>query len=163
MKFKLMVAGLLLWFAQLFAADIHNSQLEQLLTAAQAPDGVVFEIMAWKDHSWDWAAPMLRSYVDQLQRKYPGLDIAVVSHGAELFDLTRNAGLQDTPALRQLASLSDEGVDFHVCGEYAKWKRLGQPDFLEFVDVSESGSAQLADYIKLGFKPVKLEPPHALD
>ncbi len=163
MKFTALVAGLLLSISQLIAADFNNAQLAQLLAAKQAPDGVVFEIMAWENNSWDWAAPMLRSYVDQLHRKYPDLDIALISHGAELFDLARSAAMKDTPAIRQLASLSEEGVDIHVCGEYARRKRLGPQDFLEFVDVAVSGSAQLADYIKLGFEPIRLEPPYGTD
>ena len=163
MRVMALVAGLLLWSTQPSAADFQNAKLQQLLAAQQEPSGVVFEIMAWEDNSWDWAAPQLRSYVDQLRNKYPGLDIALISHGAELFDLARRAALQDTPAIRQLADLSAEGVDIHVCGEYAKWKRLEQRDFLEFVDVAASGSAQLANYIELGFEHIKLEPPDGID
>jgi intracellular sulfur oxidation DsrE/DsrF family protein len=158
-----LIAGLLLWSSQLPAVDFQHARLQQLLAAQQEPSGVVFEIMAWEDNSWDWAAPQLRSYVDQLRNQYPGLDIALISHGAELFDLTRQAAARDTPAIRQLADLSAEGVDFHVCGEYAQWKRLEQQDFLEFVDVAASGKAQLANYIGLGFEHIKLEPPDGID
>lgn len=137
--------------------------LEKLLTAQQRPEGVVFEIIAWQDHTWDWAAPRLRAYVDRLRARFPGLEMALISHGAELFDLTRQAASQQQPAIDELARLDAEGLDIHVCGEYAAWKRLGQKDFLDFVDVAASGSAQLADYLELGFAHVRLEPPHAID
>lgn len=163
MKLASLVAGLLLSNAQLQAADFQNAALQQLLLARQAPDGVVFEITAWKDNSWDWAAPLLRRYVDQLREKYPGLDIVLISQGAELFDLARRAKLQETPALRQLARLSEEGVSIYISGDYAKWKRLGEKDFVDFVDVAESGGALLEDYIELGFEPIKLEPPDGID
>jgi intracellular sulfur oxidation DsrE/DsrF family protein len=163
MKFYSIVAGLLMLMSQLSAAEPDKTRLQQMLSAAQAPDGVVFEIMAWEDNSWDWAVPMLRHYVDQLRAKYPGLDMALISHGAELFDLRRGAALQDRSAIRQLAVLGEQGVAVHVCGEYAKWKRLGPRDFLEFVDVADSGSAQLANYIELGFEHIKLEPPHGIN
>jgi len=163
MKLVPLVAGLLLSSAQLQAEDSQNAALQQLLLERQAPDGVVFEIMAWEDRTWDWAAPLLRRYVDQLREKYPDLDIVLISQGAELFDLARRAALQETPALRQLAALGEEGVNIYISGDYAKWKRLGKKDFVDFVDVAESGSALLEDYIELGFVPIKLEPPDGID
>ena len=163
MKQALLLAGLLLSSAQLQAEDFQNNALQRLLLSQQVPDGVVFEIMAWEDNSWDRAAPLLRRYVEQLREKYPGLDIVLISQGAELFDLTRRAVLQETPALRQLAALSEEGVNIYISGDYAKWKRLGEKDFVDFVEVAESGSALLNDYIELGFVPVKLEPPDGID
>jgi len=163
MKLVPLVAGLLLSSAQLQAEDSQNAALQQLLLERQAPDGVVFEIMAWEDRTWDWAAPLLRRYVDQLREKYPGLDIVLISQGAELFDLARRAALRETPALRQLAALGEEGVNIYISGDYAKWKRLGEKDFVDFVDVAESGSALLEDYIELGFVPIKLEPPDGID
>ena len=51
----------------------------------------------------------------------------------------------------------------HVDGDYAKWKRLGPRDFLDFVDVIPSAETQLADYVNLGFTRVRLEPVHATD
>lgn len=163
MKLAPLVAGLLLSSAQLQAEDYPATTLQQLLQARQAPDGVVFEITAWEDNSWDWAAPLLRRHVDQLREKYPGIDIVLISQGAELFDLARRAALQETPALQQLARLSEEGVNIYISGDYARWKRLGDKDFVDFVDVAESGSALLDDYIELGFIPVKLESPDGID
>lgn len=163
MKSTLLAICLLLAFAPLQAVDQVDTGLQRLLDGEQRPEGVVFEIIAWQDNSWDWAAPMLRAYVDRLRTKHSGLEIALISHGAELFELARSAGLQDKPAMRELARLSAEGVEIHVCGEYARWKRLGPADFLDFVDVAASGSAQLADYVRLGYAHIKLEPPHGID
>ncbi len=151
----------LLLVCLVLALPLRAAGIEQLLAAEREPDGVVFEIIVWEDHSWRWAAPMLRIHVDRLRAKFPGLDVALVSHGAEMFDLARRAGLRDTPEMRELAALSAEGLSVHVGGDYARWKHLGQKDFLEFVDVTASGSAQLADYIELGFTHVKLEQPRA--
>lgn len=154
---------LLLACGPLQAADSGNPRLAQLLAIGQPPAGVVFEIVAWEDNTWDWAAPMLRDYADRLRARYPRLELALVSHGAELFDLARQSALQDEPGILELGRLSAEGVEIHVCGEYAKWKRLGPQDFLDFVDVAASGSALLADYIELGFERIRLERPHATD
>ena len=162
MKARLLLCCLLLACAPL-QADSSNARLVQLLAAGQPPAGVVFEIVAWEDNTWDWAAPMLRDYANRLRDRYPQLALALVSHGAELFDLARQSDLQDDPAIRELGRLNAEGIDIHVCGEYAKWKRLGPQDFLDFVDVAASGSALLADYIELGFERIRLERPHATD
>ena len=159
------LAAMLLAWAGLTAAAAQDpaARVEALLAADRAPEGVVFEIMAWEDRSWDWAAPQLTTHVRDLRTRFPGLDIALVSHGAELFELTRDAGLAATPALRELADLHGAEVAIHVCGEYAQWKRLEQRDFLPFVDVAASGVAQIENYVALGFVRIPLEAPHAPD
>jgi intracellular sulfur oxidation DsrE/DsrF family protein len=162
-KFVLLAALLMFPVPQLAAVEFRNPALEQLLAGSQQPEGVVFEIMVWEDDSWAWAAPMLKGYVERLRHKYSGLDIVLISHGAELFDLTHRAGLESRPEIRQLADLEDGGVEIYVDGEYARWKRLEQRDFLEFVEIAASGSAQLTDYVELGYAPIKLEPSHAVD
>ena len=154
---------LCLTWAGVGVAQPSSARVAELLAAPEAPDGVVFEIIQWEDHSWDWAAPLLGRHVDALRARFPGLDIALVSHGAELFDLTHDAGLAGTKALQRLAALRRAGVALHVCGEYAAWKHLDQDDFLPFVDVAASGSVQLADYIRLGFVSIRLESPDATD
>jgi intracellular sulfur oxidation DsrE/DsrF family protein len=162
-KLILLAVTLMFPVTQLAAAEFRNTKLEHLLTDSQQPEGVVFEIMVWEDDSWDWAAPMLKYYVERLRHKYAGLDIALISHGAELFDLTQRAGLENGPAIRQLADLEAAGVEIYVDGEYARWKRLEQRDFLDFVEVAASGSALLADFVELGYAAIKLEQLHAVD
>ena len=157
------IAVVLLFLSPLRTASADQAALEQLLAGVERPEGVVFEIIAWQVDTWNWAAPLLRGHIERLLARFPGLDMALVSHGAELFDLARRAGLQDDAALLELARLSGEGLEIHVCGEYAAWKRLGQEDFLDFVDVADSGSAQLSAYLELGFAHIRLEPPHAAD
>ena len=137
--------------------------VEALIVANSEPDGVVFEIITWEDNSWDWAAPMLQTATWQLREKYPGIEVALISHGNELFDFALKNNRPPKPAMQILQSLSDEQVDFYVSGDYAKYKRLGIKDFLPFVDVSPSGTAQLQDYINLGFSHIVLEQPNAVD
>lgn len=147
----------------LLAGNYRLAEVDDLLLADTQPDGVVFEIMTWEDNSWDWAAPMVLALTRQLRDKYPHLDIALVSHGNELFDLALDQDNQTTPAMQSLQSLSDDNVDIHVCGSFAKYKHLGTSDFLPFVDVSPSGPAQINDYINLGFTRILLEAPDGVD
>jgi len=161
MRFTLLTVGLLLLSS--LRTEALGASIEDLLDADRRPEGVVFEIIAWQDDAWDWAAPLLRRHVERLRAKYPGIEMALVSHGAELFDLTRRAGLRQQAPVRELSRLRAESLEIHVCGEYAAWKRLGPKDFLDFVDVTASGSAQLAAYFELGFAHIRLEPTRAAD
>jgi len=154
------LAGLclaLLISSGLFGADYRHHEVNRLLAAGQKPDGVVFELMAWEDNTWDWASPMIESLTGQLRQKYPTIDIALVSHGSELFDLASSQNNAEVPSIKLLESLSDQNVAVHVCGNYASFKGMGVDDFLPFVDVVPSGPAQLDDYIKLGFVHMVLE------
>ena len=160
MRRALLAVGLLLSSLPVQAS---GASIEDLLDAEWRPEGVVFEIIAWRDDTWDWAAPLLRRNVERLRARYPGMEMALVSHGAELFDLTRRAGRQQQVPIRELSRLQSGGLEIHVCGEYAARKRLGPGDFLDFVDVTASGSAQLAAYFELGFAHVRLEPTRAAD
>ncbi len=163
MKLGAVFFCLLLWLGAPRAGDAGASQVERLLADDRPPDGIVFEIMTWRDHSWDWAAPRLRDYVERLRARFPGLEFALVSHGAELFELRREAGQRPRASIELLARLSAQGMAVHVDGDYAQWKRLGPQDFLGFVDLAPSAEAQLADYVKLGFTRIRLEPAHGPD
>jgi len=147
----------------LFAADYRHKEVDRLLASGQKPDGVAFELMAWEDNTWDWASPMIESLTGQLRQKYPTIDIALVSHGAELFDLALSQNNAEVPSIKILESLSDKNIAVHVCGNYASFKGMGVDDFLPFVDVVPSGPAQLEDYIKLGFEHIVLEKPNGAD
>ena len=106
---------------------------------------------------------MLQRQVERLRAAYPGLEIALVSHGYELFDLSLRSGKAGTAPIKRLEALAGDGVDIHVCGNFAGTRFYEPEDFFAFVDVSASGPAQLEDYVKLGFVPILLEPPHASD
>ncbi len=149
--------------SNLQAQEYRNTSIDALIAANIEPDGVVFEIITWEDYTWDWAAPMLQSLTEQLRARYPGLDIALISHGNELFDLAVKNKDRSEAAINTLQSLSDDNVDIHVCGDFAKYKHLGTNDFLPFVDVSPSGPAQLRDYTNLGFEHIMLERSDVAD
>jgi len=145
------------------ADDSRLDAVQALIVADAEPGGIVFEILTWEDNSWDWAAPMLQIATRQLRERYPGIEIVLISHGNELFDLALKNSQPANPAIKILQSLSDEQVDFYVSEDYAKYKHLGTKDFLPFVDVSPSGTAQLQDFINLGFTHILLERSNAID
>ena len=133
--------------------------VERLLQTNQPPEGVVIELLSWDEKTWTWAAPRIAEIRQQLKNKFAEIDIAVVSHGGEQFQLTRQRESEQPQAIAQLRELTDQGVNLHVCGTHSYWKDVPEADYLDIVDVSPSGPAQINDYIKLGYTLVKLEAP----
>ena len=163
MKRSWLLSCLMFWCLHTQAANYSNSEVDRIVSSGEQPEGVVFELAAWGDDSWDWAAPMLQQLVGQLRNAYPDLEIALVSHGFELFDLSYRSGKGDSSSIRLLETIVEDGVDIHVCGNFAATRFYETEDFFAFVDVAASGPAQLQDYVKLGFTLVVLDPPDGFD
>lgn len=158
--FRLWILGVLILFSpSLLASEWTHPTVDRLLQTGQNPDGVVFELISWDDKTWQWAAPMITSLRTQLRSKYPDIDVAVVSHGGEQFQLTRERQQEQPGAIAQLAELTEDGVNLHVCGTHSSWKDVPDSAYLDMVDVSPSGPAQINDYIKLGYEHILLQKP----
>ena len=158
-KLSLMVYAML-FACQVQAQGYSHPTIDRLLQADETPDGVVFELVAWDEFTWSWAAPMIADLRAQLKQKFPQVDVAVVSHGGEQFQLTRDRAGQQPKAIAQLQSLTADGVDLHVCGAHSLWNDVPVSSYIEIVDVSPSGPAQLNDYIKLGYRHILLQKPN---
>lgn len=141
------------------AGQYSNTQVTQLLKSSEVPDGVVFELVSRDQQTWQWATPMITSLRSQLLEKFPQLDIAVVSHGAEQFQLTKERADQQPEAIHSLRNLVSEGVNLHVCGTHSSWKNVSEDAYIDIVDVSASGPAQINDYINLGYTHIRLKKP----
>ena len=150
---------LLLFVATVIQASSSHPVLDRLLSSNEEPDGVVMEVVSWDPNAWQWVAPMISDFRQQLNQRFPGIDIAVVSHGGEQFQLTKT-NLAKAPAVYDgLAALSDQGVDFHVCGTHSEWNGVDESAYVDLVDVSPSGPAQINDYKKLGYELIVIRGP----
>ena len=135
---------------------IYQSQLESLLSAKEAPEGVVFEIIDRDKLFLNWALPEVEKQAKRLRQRFPDLDIVIVSHGQEMFALT-SANQSKNPQLKtQLDLLKSQDIQVHVCGTYAGWRGLDESAFPDNVDVSAEGPAQINDYIKLGYEHIEV-------
>jgi len=136
-----------------YAAD----EVEDLLAAREAPPGVVFEIVSGDVETLGRLLPGLRADIGRLRARFPGLPVAVVSHGEEQFALTSRHKTQE-PELHAIAEemVTGDDVDLHVCGAHAGWFGLDPEDFPDYVDVSASGPAQINDYRALDYVLIKL-------
>jgi intracellular sulfur oxidation DsrE/DsrF family protein len=144
----------------LFCGLANADPVEQLLARSTAPAGVVFEVVQGQRAALDWAVPLIGDYAQRLRQRFPGLPIAVVTHGAEQFALTR-ASAEATPALhgavRQLVQA--DGIPVHVCGTHASWFDVSAEDFPDYVDVAPSAPAQIRAYRELGYELVVVSRP----
>jgi intracellular sulfur oxidation DsrE/DsrF family protein len=136
------------------------TDLDQLLNREQAPAGVVLEIMEADFQALDWAIPQANSAIAQLRARFPGVPLAVVSHGNEQFALmtraqTRQPTLHD--AVRSL--VKNDGVPVHVCGTYAARYNAAPEDFPDYINVAAAGPAQIRDYQALGYELIRIVKP----
>ncbi len=144
-------------YVQCLRFRLSNPTVNQLLEPGRVPDGVVFELLSWGENTWQWAAPMITNLGKQLQAKFPDIDVAVVSHGGEQFQLTRQRKQQQSQAITQLTELSKEGVNLHVCGTHSYWQGVADSDYIDIVDVFPDGPAQINNYKKLGYTHILLQ------
>lgn len=150
------------WFllaSPLSAETYSHPEISRLLQSDEMPAGVVIEVISWDPDTWDWATPMITQFRDQLDQRFPGIDVAVVSHGAEQFLLTRDNLANQPTTLAGLTDLTEQGVDFHVCGTHSEWRGVDESEYADLINVSASGPAQINDYKNLGYKLVILRSP----
>ncbi len=142
------------------ANSFSHPAVDRLLQSSEMPDGVVIEVVSWDPNAWQWAAPMIKQMRQQLNERFPGIDIAVVSHGGEQFQLTRAKLAKSPDLLAGLVELDDQGVDFHVCGTHSEWNNVAETEYVDLINVSPSGPAQINDYRNLGYELIVLRSPN---
>jgi intracellular sulfur oxidation DsrE/DsrF family protein len=148
--FRLLLLSLLPFSSQ--ARNTSDTTVEALLEQAEAPPGVVFEVVSGDADTLERIIPVIQSDVQRLRQRFPELDIAVVTHGQEQFALTRTEQKDRTQLHKQVVDLvSKDMVPVHVCGTYAGWRGLTEEAFPDYVDVAAAGPAQINDYRSLGY------------
>lgn len=129
----------------------------RVLALAEAPPGIVFEIAGRDERALEWAVPAVRHHAAALHKRFPGLAIAVVTHGREQFALQRQQRAA-SPALHQAVRtlVEDEAVTLHVCETYANRRGVSAEDFPDYVNVAAEGPAQVQNYEAIGYLRIRL-------
>jgi len=153
MKHLLLLAALLLSTSAL--AD--HPLITKILAQDKAPPGVVFEIVTGDPQALRWAIPEVSNYAKRLRERFPKLDIAVVTHGQEMFALQkdkRSASPKVHADIEQL--VKEQQIPVHVCETYAGWRGIGAEAFPDYVNVAATGPSQIKNYMALDYVLIKI-------
>jgi hypothetical protein len=150
----------LAWFVLASPALAAPATLDELLARPAPPPGVVFEIVDRDPGALELALPWVKQAAQRLKVRHPGLPMALVTHGNEMFALQtgKRAGNE---AIHQIAqSLSrDDDIPVHVCETYAGRRGLAAEDFPAYIDVAPTGPTQIRNYEALDY--VRLVVPRS--
>ena len=143
-----------------FAYAVSSAEtIEMLLAKDTPPPGIVFDIDEWDNEALQWAIPLVRSYVDRLRARFPGLDIVVVSHGDEEFALMKYAEPDFGVLHQQVEALVADQVPVHVCAGHAVMSGYSENGFIDSVDKVSAGVETVAEYRRRGFVHVPVLRP----
>lgn len=152
----MLVAGVFL--AITIASALATDRVSSIIAQEHPPAGVVFEIVSEDDDHLEWALPYVQAEIKRLRDRFPGLNIAIVSHGLEQFALTESERDENEAvhmAVRDLAL--NQNVPVHVCGSFAKRYGVEASMFANYVDVAQAAPRQLRQYLLQGYEQVLVE------
>ena len=153
-KLLIMFVGLLGLLFPVRAA-IADSDPETILSRDAAPAGVVFEIVDWDEDYLATAIPWVSEQIERLRQRFPGMQIAVVSHGREQFALLRDSSLAFPEIHKGVQRLtSDHDVELELCLGHANMRGFNASDFADYVSIEDSGPSRIAAYEALGYDKV---------
>lgn len=135
-----------------------TGSIAPLLALDKAPPGVIFEIAESDQSDLAWVIPQIDAYVRRLRKRFPDINLAVVSHGAEQFGLMASAE-KSLPAVHRIVRnlVGEQKVPLHVCQVNAAWNDIGPEAFPDYVDVAAYGPAQIQDYESLGYVRIRVK------
>ena len=145
------------------ASSASGVSLQAVLAEAQAPAGVVFEIVDRDEQALAKALPWVAEAAKALRGRFADLPLAVVTHGREMFALKEGAK-GGNEAVHNLAQELSQGqhIPIHVCETYASRRGLMPEDFPKYIDVAPEGPAQLRNYEALGYVRIKVPKTSAM-
>lgn len=138
-----------------FAKD--SKSIDEILKLKTAPAGVVIEIVTWDGDNLQWALPRAQGYIKRLRTAFPKLPVAIVTHGAEQFALTKDEKENNEEVHQLVKSFGNDDVPVHVCETFAGWRGLSADDFPDYVNVAAAGPAQVNDYIAVGYELILIK------
>lgn len=144
--------GILALLALSWSAFAAPLTLDALLARKTAPPGVVFEIVDRDPQALELALPWVKSAAQKLKTRFPGMPMALVTHGQEMFALQSGKRAQNETIHQIAQSLArDDGIPVHVCETYANRRGLATEDFPAYIDVAPEGPAQIRNYEALDY------------
>ena len=149
--FSLLFSFFALSSAAVYALDEDQQKVADLIAEDDAPFGVVFELIGNEGDYLLNAIKKIEIYKEQLQKKFPELDIAVVSHGSEQFNLTKSNQSEAKEVHTRVQRLVSSDVPVHICKVHASWRGVAPEDFPDYITVSSTGPAEIKQYQEVGY------------
>jgi len=146
-----MLLACLLLLVQLCLPAFANETVESLLARAEAPHGVVFEIVEGDEDALETLLPRVREAIESIRARFPATEFAVVSHGREEFALQSKYQQEHAEIHQQVLSLVADDVPLHVCENHAGFYGVSAEDFPDYVNVAPTGPGQIRLYQELGY------------
>ncbi len=135
-----------------------KADIDEILSMSDAPDGVVFELIGSEDSKYlPNALSKVEAYKTQLKKKFPDIEVAVVAHGAEQFELTKDNAKKEKKSHDLVKRITLDDVPVHICETHASWRGVGAEDFPDYVTVSAQGPIQIRQYQELGYLLVVID------
>ena len=132
--FKLFLLSLLCFFSLSVAAS-DKQEIDRILALEKAPIGVLFELIGRENDKYLPAGlKKIEAYKIQLKKKFPSIKVAVVTHGAEQFELTKDNAKKQSKTHNIVKRITAENVPVHVCsnGEKRGQREKGSVPFILF-------------------------------
>lgn len=120
----------------------------------QAPPGVVLELLSREANFVEKRTTYIQHQITSLKQAFADLDVVIISHGRELDAFSNSFSRQ--PYQQAFEQMHQQGVTVHVCEVVAGRVNKTIDDFPSFIDVAPSGTAQLNDYKKLGYRVIRV-------
>jgi len=156
-KYSIYFIFIVQFFTGAALAGSDSEKIQTILASDKAPSGVVFEIAMADPDALRWAIPRIKQYAVSLRKKFPNLELAVVTHGREQFALQKGVSAKYRKVQKQVEQLSkSDDIPVHVCQTFAAWNDVEPEDFPEYITVSATGPQQVNDYLSLGYTLIKI-------
>jgi len=153
--FRILTQLALLLMLSVFSLSVIASDkkdISNILSMSDAPDGVVFELIGSEDGKYlPNALRKIEVYKTQLKKKFPEIEVAVVAHGSEQFELTKDNAKKEKKSHEIVKRITADNVPVHICETHASWRGVGGEDFPDYVTVSSQGPTQIREYQNLGY------------
>ena len=149
---------ILMFFLSCSAIANDKEDIDKILNLAISPEGVVFELIGSENSQYlPNALSKVESYKFQLKMKFPDIEIAVVAHGSEQFELTKSNANKEKKSHDLVKRITLDDVPVHICETHASWRGVGAEDFPEYITVSAQGPIQIKQYQELGYLLVVID------
>jgi len=154
--FKLFFLSFFCIFSLAVAAN-DKQKIDRILALEKAPVGIIFELIGSENGKYlPDSLKKVEAYKIQLKRKFPGIKVAIVSHGAEQFELSKDNAKKESKAHNIVKRITAENVPVHICLNHASWRGKTAKDFPDYVLATSGASVQMQEYKDQGYTLVTI-------